>query len=110
MAQTPQDHISVNLTGLYNTISQGNSYALTTVCNLTGYLMTTPIPDKKTATVAIHLFSEIMLKFGFPRISHSGNGVEFKSKLTEHLTHQLCIKKTYISLTCPSQWKIRIIA
>ena len=110
MAQTPQDHISVNLTGLYNTISQGNSYALTTVCNLTGYLMTTPIPDKKTATVATHLFSEIMLKFGFPRISHSGNGVEFKSKLTEHLTHQLCIKKTYISLTCPSQWKIRIIA
>ena len=57
------------------------------VCNLTGYPMTTPIPDKKTATVAIHLFSEVMLKFSFPIILHSDTGTEFKSKLIEHLTH-----------------------
>ena len=65
IAQTPQDHISIDLIGPYNTTSQGNSYAITMVCNLTGYLMTTPIPDKMTATVAIHLFLEIMFKFGF---------------------------------------------
>ena len=38
-----------------------------------------------------------MLKFGFPRILHFINGTEFKSKLIEHLTQQLSIKKTYIS-------------
>ena len=59
--------------------------------------MITPIPDKKTATVDIHLFLEIMLKFSFPRILHSDNRTEFKSKLSEHLTQQLSIKKTYIS-------------
>ena len=37
-----------------------------------------------------------MLKFSFQRILHSNNGSEFKSKLTEHLTKQLSIKKTYI--------------
>ena len=58
IAQTPQAHISIDLIEPYNITSQGNSYALTTICNLTGYLMTTPIPDKKTSTVAIYLFSE----------------------------------------------------
>ena len=53
---TAQDHLSFDLIRPYNTISQGNSCALSLVCNFTGYLMTTPIPNKKTATVAIHLF------------------------------------------------------
>ena len=48
-------------------------------------------------TVAIHLFLDIMLKFVFPRIQHSDNGTEFTSKLIEHLSQQLGIKKTYIS-------------
>ena len=38
-----------------------------------------------------------MLKFGFPRILHSDNGTEFKSKLIEHLSEHLGIKKTSIS-------------
>ena len=97
IVQTPQDHITIDLIGSYNSTSQDKSYVLTAVCNLTGYLMTTPIPDKKTVTVAIHLFLEIMLKFGFPRILHSDNGEGFKSKLIEHLTELISIKKTYIS-------------
>ena len=48
-------------------------------------------------TVATHLFSDIVLKFGFPRILHSDNGMEFKPKLIEYLSQQLGIKKTYIS-------------
>ena len=39
IAQTPQDHIFTNLLGPYNITSLGNSYTLTAVCNLTGYLM-----------------------------------------------------------------------
>ena len=66
IGQATQDPISIDLIVPYNTTSQGNSYACTVVCNLAGYLMTTPITDKKTATVAIHLFLEIMLKFSFP--------------------------------------------
>ena len=36
IAQTPQNHISINLLGPYNITSQGSSYTLTSVCNLTG--------------------------------------------------------------------------
>ena len=93
ISQTPQDHISINLLGPYNITSQGDSYSLTAVCNLTGYLMTSPLKDKKTLTVVTHLLLDIMLKFGLPRIQHSDNGTEFKSKLIEHLSQQLGIKK-----------------
>ena len=59
--------------------------------------MTTPIKDKKMMTAANHLFSDIMLKFGFSRILHSDNGMEFKSKLIENLSQQFGKEKTYIS-------------
>ena len=42
VAQTSQDHSSVDLIGAYNTTTQGNIYALTAICNITGYLMTAP--------------------------------------------------------------------
>ena len=63
--------------------------------------MTTPIPDKEAMTAAVHLFTEIMFKFGFPQILHSDNGTEFQSKLIEHVSQQLSIRKTYISSQHP---------
>ena len=42
-----------------------------------------------------------MLKFSFPRILHSDNGTEFKSKLNEYLSQQPGIKKTCISPCFP---------
>ena len=65
ITQTPQDQLSNDLMGPYNTTAKGNTYALTGIGNLTGYFMITPIPDKKTLTVAIRLCWEILLKFGF---------------------------------------------
>ena len=97
ITQMPQDHLAIDLMGPYNSTSQGNAYAVTAICNLIGYLMTTLIPNKKTSTVAIHLYSDILLKFSFPRTLHSDNGTEFKSKLFEYLVQQFGIKKPYIS-------------
>ena len=64
--------------------------------------MTTPIPDKNTSTIAVQLFSEIFLKFSFPRILHSDHGTEFKLKLIKHLI-QLGVKKPTFLPTIPSQ-------
>ena len=47
IAQTPQYHLSVDLSGPYSTTKQGNTYAPIVICNLIRYLMTTLIPDKK---------------------------------------------------------------
>ena len=108
--QTPQDHLSVDLIGPYNTTTQGNIYASTACCNLTGYLMTTPIPDKKTSTIAVQLFLEIFLKFGFPRILHSNNRTEFKSKLSEHLMLTTRFQENlHLPLPSPVKWKIKSI-
>ena len=96
IGQVPQDNLFVDLLRPYSVTSQGNLYVLAVVCNLKGYLMTTPIKDKKTTSVANHLFSDIMLKFGFPRILHSDNGAEFISKLLENLSQQLGMRKTRI--------------
>ena len=59
--------------------------------------MTTPIKDKKTTSVANHLFSDIILKLGCPRILYSDNDTEFKSKPMGNLSQQLVIRKTFIS-------------
>ena len=109
IAQTPQDHLSVDLTGPYSTTTQGNTYTLAAIYSLTGYLMTIPIPDKNTSTIALQLFLEILLKSGFLRKLHSDNGTEFKSKLIEHLMQQLDVKKTYIPPPSTVKWKIRIL-
>ena len=65
IAQTPQDHISIDLLRSYNITSQGNYYTLTAICSLTGYLMITPIKDKKTMTVVTHLFFAYYVKIWF---------------------------------------------
>ena len=76
--------------GPYQTTSQGNAYAHTAICNLTGYLMTTPHTRQKDLNCSHTLiFGKKLLKFSFPRILHSDNGTEFKSKLIEHLTEQV---------------------
>ena len=85
ITHNPQDYLFIDLLRPYNATSQGNVYALTAVCNLTGYLMTTPIRDKKTMSVTNHLYDGNMLKFGFPRILHLDNDAEFKYKLMENL-------------------------
>ena len=106
ITQTQQDHLSINLLGLYDATSQGNIYVLTAVCNLTGYLMTNPIRNKKATSVVNHLFADIMLKFGFSRKLHSGNGMEFKWK---PLTITWCKENFHFPLLPTRKWKTRIL-
>ena len=53
IVQIAQDHISIDLLGPYKVTSQGNSYTLSTVCNITGYLMTLPIKDNDSSNVPV---------------------------------------------------------
>ena len=107
IVQILQDHISINLIGPCNVTSQDNTYVLTAVCNLTGNLMTTPIPDKKT-TVAIHLFFENNTQIWFAK------NITFRqwnrSLNSLKILHKTRYKENlHIPLTSPNQQKIRII-
>ena len=50
-----------------------------------------------TTSVANHWFSDIILKFGIPRILCLDSGTEFRFKLMEHLFQQLSVGNTFIS-------------
>ena len=54
ITQTLQVHISIDILGPYNVTLQGNSYILTAVCSLTGYLMTTPVSDSSKPFIFGH--------------------------------------------------------
>ena len=68
-------------------------------CNLKGYYEFSYRRQKDT-TVVTHLFSDVMLKFSFPRILHYDDGREFKSKLIELLS-AAWYKKDISPLTIP---------
>ena len=55
IAQTPQYHIFINLQGPYSVTLQGNSYAMTAVCNHIGYLMNLASLEYYTLTMALNL-------------------------------------------------------
>ena len=67
--------------------------------------MTTPIREKKTMSVAAYLFADIMLKFGFPRILHSDNGVEFNLNLWKTFHSNFIYEKFSFPLTTHKQMK-----
>ena len=79
IAQTPQDHISIGLSGPYNVASQDNSYTLTAICNLTGLTHDQPYQRQKDNNSSKPYILDIMLKFSFPRILHPISDMEFKS-------------------------------
>ena len=74
IAETPQDHLSINLMGPYKTTWQGNIYVLTAVCNLTGYLMTTPHqPQSNENLESSHRFIKDCLKILYRWCSWMGS-------------------------------------
>ena len=100
IVHTSQDHIPIDLLGPYNISSQGNSYTLTPVCNLTDY--DHPYEGQNDNDSSNPPILDITLKFSFPRKLNSDNGMEFQSKLIEYLSQQCGIKKTFISPSPPT--------
>ena len=68
IAQTPQDHISINLLGPYNITSQGNSYTLSALCNLTGFPYDHPYQGQKDDSSDPLIFRH-HVKIWFPQIT-----------------------------------------
>ena len=87
--EVPMDFISMDLIGEFQMGStQGNRYALTVVCMLTGYTWCIPIADKSAETK----IKEVYSKYGGSRKILSDNGTEFKNKLFEQVAYELGIE------------------
>ena len=69
--------------------TQGNRYALTVICMLTGYTWCIPIPDKSAETIVKTYIREVYSKYRGSRNILSDNGTEFKNKLFEQVSQEL---------------------
>ena len=92
---TPRAH-GFHLHGPYRGVSptrtQGNKYALTMICMLSGWTWCVPIQDKTTPVVVQAYLKNVHHLFGPSRKILSDNGTEFKNKLFDVVTHKLGIK------------------
>ena len=91
--ETPMNFISMDLIGEFKMGStQGNRYALTVICMLTGYTWCIPIPDKSPETIVKSYIRVVYSKYGGSRKILSDNGTEFKNKLFEQVAKDLGIE------------------
>ena len=71
---------------------QGNRYALTVICMLTGYTWCIPIADKSAEKIVKAYVKEVYSRYGGSRKILSDNGTEFKNKLFEQVARELGIE------------------
>lgn len=57
--------------------NNGNVYAVTIVCELSKYVVSIPIPDKKSKTIAKAIFEHFILIYGPMRRALSDRGSEY---------------------------------
>ena len=88
--EAPMDFISMDLIGEFRMGStNGNRFALTVICMLSGYTWCVPIPDKSAEVVVKAYIKEVYNHFGGSRKILSDNGTEFKNKLFKTVAQEL---------------------
>ena len=93
VAKMPMEFISMDLIGpFYPKSSQGNTYALTVICMLTGWVTCVPIPNKETETVIEAYLHHVYVPHGGSRKILSDNGTEFKNAKFEQIAEELGVQ------------------
>ena len=91
--EAPMDFISMDLIGKFNPPStQGNKFALTVICMLSGWTWCIPIVDKSAPVIVQAYLKNIHHLFGPSGKIPSDNGSEFKNQLFETVAQELGIE------------------
>lgn len=72
-----------------------NKYALTMMCDLSKYLITTAMPNKEANTVAKAIFDNCILIYGPMRSIRTDLGSEYKNSVVEELCKMLKIRHNF---------------
>ena len=90
----PMDFIAMDLIGEFHPpSSQGNCYALTRVCMLTGFTWCIPIKSKKAADVARAYMQHVYSVLGGSTKILTDNGTEFKNEVFRDVLQNLGTEK-----------------
>jgi hypothetical protein len=79
------DQLQIDTYGPLLTSNNGFKYILTSQCELSKYLILTPLKDKSADSIAKAIFKDIILKFGPPKAFKSDNGTEFINSIFSSL-------------------------
>ena len=99
----PMDFISMDLIGKFNPpSSQGNKFALTVICMLSGWTWCIPIVDKSAPVMLQAYLKNVHHLFRPSQKILSDNGSEFKNQFFEAVAQELGIEhKVYSPPFCP---------
>lgn len=93
--QKPFDTIIIDTIGKLPKSQNGNEYAITLVCDLTKYLITSAIPDKSANTIAKAIMNDLVLVYGPPLEIRSDCGTEYKNQIISALCKMLNIDHNF---------------
>lgn len=88
ITDTPQsifDTVIIDTIGPYPESPNNNKYAVTMVCDMAKYLVTSAIPNKEAKTVARAIMNDFILTYGIMRELRSDCGTEYKNELIAEL-------------------------
>lgn len=93
--QKPFDIVEIDTIGPLIKSHNGNTYAITIICQLTKYIVSIPIPNKQSKTIAKAIFENFILIYGPMRRAISDRGTEYKNETIEELFKLLNIEYKY---------------
>lgn len=94
ITKTPQsifDTIIIDTLGPFPDSTNGNKYAVTMVCDLAKYLVTSAVPNKEAKTIARAIFNDFILIYGIMKELRSDCGTEYKNEIISELCSLLKI-------------------
>lgn len=91
--QTAFDIVVVDTIGPLPKSIHGNVYAVTLICDLTKYLVTIALPDKKAVSIAKAIFQRFILTYGPMKQLLSDRGSEYINSILDDLCRLLSITK-----------------
>ena len=100
-AKVPFEKISMDIVGPLPTTNSGNRYLLTFVDDLTKFCDAIPITSQESHEVAYKFITEIVFKFGTPRVLLTDQGANFLSSVFKEVCKLLKIKKIQTSAYRP---------
>lgn len=95
MTPTPQrafDMVLVDTIGPLPKSNNGNTYAVTLICDLTKYLVTIPLPDKRAVVIAKAMVDNFILTYGPMKQLLSDRGSEYVNSIIDDLCKLLNIE------------------
>ena len=95
-------YVHMDLVGPLSIESEENRYILTAKDRSTGFLVTTPIKNKKAETVRKAFIQSWCSVFGIPQVVVTDNGREFKNAIFSDTFEQLGIDHHFVPIYSPS--------